>query len=78
MGAPFSSENAAELLKRYFASVERRDAYGTVTFGEIGAVREYFGSSERLTPALERLPDVLRGAVVARRRPTVFVATKAA
>ncbi len=75
---PFSSENAAELLERHFASVERRDAYGTVTFVEIGAVREYFGSSERLTPALERLPEALAAPIVARRRPTVFVATKAA
>jgi ubiquinone/menaquinone biosynthesis C-methylase UbiE len=73
---PFRAENAAELLGGHFASVERRDAYGTVTFRDIDVVRSYFGSSERLADALERLPETLEAPLVARRLPVVFVATE--
>ena len=74
---PFAAENAAEILGHHFANVERRDAYGTVTFRDIELVRSYFASSERLAGALDRLPHVLAGPLVARRLPVVFVATKA-
>lgn len=74
---PFSAENGVEILGRHFESVERRDAFGTVVFDDLDAVRAYFGSSERLAWALDRLPDALDEPLVARRRPTVFVATKA-
>ena len=73
---PFAAENAAEILGRHFANVERRDAYGTVTFRDIELVRSYFGSSERLVGALDRLPQALAGPLVARRLPVVFVAAK--
>lgn len=73
---PFQAENAAEILGRHFANVERWDAYGTVTFRDIELVRSYFGSSERLAGALERLPHILDAPLVARRLPAVFVATK--
>ncbi len=75
---PFSAENGARVLSRHFSSVERRDARGTVTFRDIAMVRDYFGSSERLAPAVERLPGSLEQPLVARRTPVVFVATKAA
>jgi SAM-dependent methyltransferase len=73
---PFAAENGVELLCRHFATVERRDAFGTVTFEDIGMVRSYFASSERLASGLGRLPDALPEPLVARRCPTVFVATK--
>ncbi len=72
---PFRAENAAELLGRHFAHVERQDAYGTVTFRDIDLVRSYFASSERLSDALDRLPEVLEAPLVARRLPAVFVAS---
>jgi len=75
---PFSAESGAKVLSRHFSSVERRDARGTVTFRDIAMVQDYFGSSERLAPAIERLPGSLEQPLVARRTPVVFVATKAA
>jgi SAM-dependent methyltransferase len=72
---PFGAENAEELLGRHFARVGRRDAYGTVTFHGIEPVRAYFASSERMSGALERIPDALETPLVARRCPVVFVAT---
>ena len=73
---PFGAENAEELLGRHFARVERRDAFGTVTFHGIEPVRTYFASSERISGALERLPEELETPLVARRCPVVFVATR--
>jgi SAM-dependent methyltransferase len=71
---PFGAENAAEILGRHFATVERHDAHGTVTFSEIEVVRSYFGSSERLAHAVELLPEALDAPLIARRLPVVFVA----
>jgi SAM-dependent methyltransferase len=71
----FGAENGEELLRRHFARVERRDAFGTVTLDE-SAIRSYLGSSECARPYLHDLPP-LDGPIVARRRPAVFVADKA-
>ncbi len=73
---PFGAENAAETLGRHFAHVERQDAHGTVTFGDIDLVRSYFGSSERLSGALDLLPQALHAPLIARRLPSIFIATK--
>ena len=73
---PFGGENGEEQLRRHFDDVERVDLPGTVTFADIEAVRSYFGSSDRLTPALERLPTRLAEPLVARRSPVLFVARK--
>ena len=72
---PFAAENGAEILGRHFASVERQDVHGTVTFSDIKPVRSYFGSSERLSGARDRLPAALDAPLIARRLPVVFVAT---
>lgn len=74
---PFGGENAEPLLSRYFARVERREADGTVTFRDADAIRSYLRSSERLAPFAGQVPE-LTEPLVARRRPVVFVAEKAA
>ena len=71
----FRAENAAEILGRHFANVERRDAYGTVTFRDIDVVRSYFGSSERLTRCSRRAPTGSRGSARRPPPPVVFVAS---
>jgi SAM-dependent methyltransferase len=73
---PFGAENGEEKLRRHFDDVDRIDLPGTVTFADIEAVRSYFASSDRLAPALERLPTSLAEPLVARRSPVLFVATK--
>ena len=74
---PFGGENAETLLSRYFSRVDRRDADGTVTFGDADAIRSYLRSSDRLASFADRVPE-LTEPLVARRRPVVFVAEKAA
>lgn len=71
----FSGENGEEILGRVFARVERRHAEGTVTIHGANAIRAYLASSEGFRPYADRVPE-LDGPLVARRRPTVFVATK--
>jgi SAM-dependent methyltransferase len=69
----FRSENGAELLRRRFDRVERRDAYGWVTFDD-ASLRAYAGSAERLAPLLDLPP--LEQPLRARRTPTIFVAQR--
>ena len=69
----FGAENGEELLRRHFASVERRDVHGTTTFPDASAVRAYLGSSERGAPLARAVPAVVPP-LVARRRVAVFIA----
>jgi SAM-dependent methyltransferase len=69
----FRAENGEELLRLHFDLVETRDGAGTVTLTDADQIRAYFGSSIRLEPWAERVPE-LDEALVARRRPVVFVA----
>jgi SAM-dependent methyltransferase len=69
----FRSENAAQLLACHFARVDRRDAYGWVTFDD-AAMRTYAASSDRLGPLLDLPP--LAEPLLARREPTIFVAER--
>jgi SAM-dependent methyltransferase len=73
----FRAENGAELLGRHFASVEKRDASGTVRLHHADQIRAYLGSSIRLKAWADRVPE-LDEPLVVRRRPVVFVAQKAA
>jgi SAM-dependent methyltransferase len=73
----FTAENGAGILRRHFARVETRDASGTVTFRDAEQIRSYLRSSARLSDGADRVPE-LREPLVARRRPVVFVAEKAA
>lgn len=72
----FGRENGAELLARHFATVERRDADGTVTLPHADAVRTYLASSACARPFLDRVPE-LETPLVAGRRVAVFVAETA-
>ena len=69
----FGREDGEELLRRHFATVERRDADGTVTLPDADAVRSYLASSAHARPFVDAVPE-LREPLVVRRRPTVFVA----
>ena len=72
----FRAENGSELLRRHFASVEARDASGTVTLHDADQIRSYLASSIRLRRWADRVPELERPLVV-RRHPVVFVAHKA-
>lgn len=74
---PFDGSNGDALLETHFSRVDRREAYGTVVFADIAAVKAYYGSSARLQLHSTALPDVLDAPLVARRKPLVFVAEKA-
>jgi SAM-dependent methyltransferase len=69
----FHAENADGFLRRRFAHVERRDAYGWVTMDD-GTIRRYAASWETLAPILD-LPT--QPPIRIRRRPTIFIAEKA-
>jgi ubiquinone/menaquinone biosynthesis C-methylase UbiE len=74
---PFAAEEAAGILERYFANVERRDAVGTVTFPSWEDAHAYVKAS----PARGFLADDLprfEGPLVATRSVAVFVARRAA
>jgi SAM-dependent methyltransferase len=72
----FRAEKGAEALERHFARVEMHDASGTVTFRDAEQIRSYLRSSARLADGADRVPE-LTEPLVARRRPVVFIATKA-
>jgi SAM-dependent methyltransferase len=71
----FFSEDGEERLRRHFASVERHDVTGSVTFADRAAVSGYIGSSVAHKHLADRVPE-LTGPLVATRRNTIFVATK--
>jgi len=69
----FRSDNGEEILRRHFAEVERRDAYGWVDMDD-ATVRRFAGSWDALAP-LVRLPP-LGEPVRVQRHSSVFVARK--
>lgn len=70
----FRTENGEEALLRHFATVERRDATGTIVMDD-AAIRRFAGSWEALAP-LVRMPPLAEPLRV-RRHSTVFTAHKA-
>jgi SAM-dependent methyltransferase len=70
---PFRSENGEALLRSHFARVERRDAFGWVTFPSRVEAQAFVDSGIAL--AGRELPD-LEGPLRVRRTPTVFVADR--
>jgi SAM-dependent methyltransferase len=74
----FGAENGEEALHRHFATVERRDVEGTLTFPDRAAAHAYVSASPVAGEgAADRLPD-FAGPLDCTRRVTVFVAEKAA
>ena len=72
--SPFSAENGEEILRRSFATVERRDSSGWVTFADRDAVQRYVDSARVLRRQVEVVPP-FDGPLRVRRAPCVFVAT---
>jgi SAM-dependent methyltransferase len=70
----FSRENGAEILERHFASVERRDADGWVTFPDEESIRGYIASMV-LKPQLVE-PLGVATPLRVRRASSIFVATR--
>ena len=70
----FRTENGEEALLRHFATVERRDATGTIVMDD-AAIRRFAGSWDALAP-LVRMPPLAEPLRV-RRHSTVFTAHKA-
>lgn len=71
---PFNRDNGEELLRRRFASVERIDVDGWVTFPDGAAIRRYVASMITEASKADAVPDDV-GPVRAGTRVTVFVAT---
>ncbi len=70
----FRSDNGAEVLRRHFADIERRDTRGWVTMDD-ATVRRFAASWDALAP-LVKIPP-LGEPIRVRRHSTVFVARKA-
>jgi SAM-dependent methyltransferase len=70
---PFSAANGEELLRRYFARVEVRDAAGTVRFPNRDEVVAFIEASRTLFETGAEVPE-LDGEFVVTRHPVVFVA----
>jgi SAM-dependent methyltransferase len=71
----FGRENGAEILCRRFARVERLDADGEVTFPDWESARAHMAASPTRGSLADRMPR-FHGALVARRRVSVFVAER--
>ena len=71
----FFSEDAEAALRECFASVERLDVTGSVTFADREAVRGYIGSSVAHKHLADLVPE-LSEPLVATRRNSIFVAHK--
>jgi SAM-dependent methyltransferase len=71
----FNGDNGDRLLRRHFASVERREAYGWVAFPDRDTAQRYVEASVVLAGG-RQLPE-FEGPLRVRRAPVVFVADKA-
>lgn len=70
----FLAEDAEQILPRFFARVERREAHGWLVFPDVETAQSYVGSLVLLEGA--RVPPV-GGPIRVRRRPSIFVAERA-
>jgi SAM-dependent methyltransferase len=69
----FDAANGERVLRRHFASVERRDAHGYLLFGSRDAAQAYVDAGLTVNGVLLRF----EGAIRVRRTPVVFVAETA-
>ena len=72
---PFGRENGRDVLRKQFPRVQAHDLDGEVTFPDHAAARAYVTASPVRGHKAGILPH-FEGPLVARRRVTVFVATK--
>jgi SAM-dependent methyltransferase len=72
----FGAENAEDALRPHFATVERRDVHGTVTYPDWEAANRYLEASPVVTAQSARPLERFDGALVCSRHVTVFVAEK--
>jgi len=73
----FAREDGEEHLQPYFASVERTDLDGVLTFADRAAVADYVDASIAMSPYAANLPEEIPLPFEARRGSSVFVARKA-
>jgi SAM-dependent methyltransferase len=73
----FNAEGGEAQLRRHFATVERRDAHGTITFEDWDAANSYVSNSVTRPDLAGKLPR-FDGQLVCTRLTTVFVAETAA
>ena len=73
LGSEFTVEDAEEVLRRYFARVERRDAHGWIVFPDSDAAQAYVSSLVLLDGAV--VPPY-GGEIRVRRLPSILVAEK--
>jgi SAM-dependent methyltransferase len=73
----FGAENGEAILRRFFPSVEMRDASGTVRVAEPDSIVRYLDSVEAWKHLVDRVPAEIVP-FTARRSNVVFVAEKAA
>ena len=73
---PFNRDNGRGILGRHFATVERIDVDGWVTFPDAEAIRRYVRSMITEAAKADRVPDDV-GPVRAGTRVTVFIAKRA-
>jgi SAM-dependent methyltransferase len=71
----FNAQNGEEILRRHFASVERRDARGSVVFADRGAAQRYVAASVTRSHLAGDLPE-WDGPLTCSRHSVVFVAEK--
>jgi SAM-dependent methyltransferase len=71
---PFSRANGADLLRRHFSRVERRDVDGWLTIEDAAAARDYLASISWLSQPVDLPP--FEAPLRVRRASSVFVAEK--
>jgi SAM-dependent methyltransferase len=74
---PFSRENGESALRRHFASVDVRDARGSIVFPDRAAVEAYVAASSSLWSVEAGALPQFGLPFVVRTRPVIFVAKKA-
>jgi SAM-dependent methyltransferase len=71
----FSGENGERLLRRHFARVERREAFGSIVFPGRREAQEFVDATVVLSGPGRELPD-FEGPLRVTRAPVIFVAER--
>lgn len=73
----FSASNGAAQLEQHFASVETREAHGTVIFPTAGDMREFVAANMTRAHLAADVPAELAEPVLVRTYDSIFIARKA-